>query len=94
MPDLTLLFIALGALAFNFITGFHDAANAIATSVLTRALSIPLAILMAAGLNLAGGLAHQAVARTIGKGIVKPEFITPQIILAGLLGAIFWNLFT
>lgn len=94
MPDLTVLLIALGALAFNFITGFHDAANAIATSVLTRALSIPLAILMAAGLNLAGGLVHQAVAHTIGKGIVSQEFVTPQIVLAGLIGAIFWSLFT
>lgn len=94
MPKLTLLLTIIGALAFNFITGFHDAANAIATSVLTRALSIRNAILMAAGLNLAGGLISVAVATTIGKGIVRSEYVTPHVVLAALVGAIVWNLIT
>jgi inorganic phosphate transporter, PiT family len=94
MPELSLLLTILFALGFSFITGFHDAANAIATSVLTRALSIRNAILMAAGLNMLGGLISVAVATTIGRGIVHANFITPHVVLAALLGAIVWNLIT
>jgi PiT family inorganic phosphate transporter len=94
MPELTLILTIVEALGFSFITGFHDAANAIATSVLTRALSIRNAIVMAAGLNLLGGLINVAVATTIGKGIVRSEFVNPNVVLAALLGAITWNLIT
>lgn len=94
MPELTLLLTIVGALGFSFITGFHDAANAIATSVLTRALSIRNAILMAAGLNLLGGLISVAVATTIGRGIVKAEFVSPHVVLAAIFGAMIWNIIT
>ena len=89
-----MIFIVIGALAFNFMTGFHDAANAIATSVLTRALSIPNAILMAAGLNLAGALVNEAVATTIGREIVAPEQVSEQVILAALMGTVIWLFIT
>ena len=94
MPDAFIIVVAGSALAFDFIAGFHDAANAIATSVLTRALKIPTAIAMAAALNLAGGLLHQAVALTVGKGIVDPGFMNLETVFAAVLGAILWELFT
>jgi len=82
------------ALAFDFINGFHDTANAIATSVLTRALSIRQAIFFSAGLNFLGALVSVGVATTIGKGIVHPEETVPSVVLSALLGAIVWNLIT
>lgn len=82
------------ALIFDFINGFHDTANAIATSVSTKALSPRNAILIAASLNFVGALSGTAVATTIGKNIVAPEMVTPAVIIAALIGAIFWNLFT
>ena len=84
------------ALAFDYTNGFHDAANAVATSVSTRALTPRAAVLMAAVFNVIGALLGHGVAKTIGSGIIGP----PQsdrgmvIVLAGLLGAIAWNLFT
>lgn len=92
---LTLVIIVIAlALIFDFINGFHDTANAIATSISTKALSPRAAILIAATLNLAGSLSGTAVAATIGKGIVAPEVVTPSILIAALISAIFWNLFT
>jgi len=82
------------ALVFDFINGFHDTANAIATSVSTKALTPRNAILIAAVLNFAGALSGTAVAATIGKGIVAPEVVTADVLIAALIGAIFWNLFT
>lgn len=82
------------ALTFDYINGFHDTANAIATSVSTKALSPRNAILIAATLNFLGALSGTAVAATIGKNIVSPEMVTPLVIIAALIGAIFWNLFT
>lgn len=82
------------ALTFDFINGFHDTANAIATSVSTKALSPRAAIVIAATLNFVGALSGTAVAATIGKGIVAPEVVTPVVLIAALVGAIFWNLFT
>lgn len=82
------------ALIFDYINGFHDTANAIATSVSTKALSPRAAILVAACLNFLGALSGTAVAATIGKGIVAPEVVTADILIAALLSAIFWNLFT
>ncbi len=85
--------VVLG-LAFDYINGFHDTANAIATSVSTKALSPRAAIMTAATLNFLGALSGTAVAATIGKGIIKPEVVTPEVLCAALIGAIFWNVFT
>ena len=94
MNDLTLVAVVAVALFFDFTNGFHDTANSIATSVSTRALSPRAAVAMAAVLNFAGAFASIAVAATIAKGIVNPEAITLDIVLAGLTGAITWNLIT
>jgi len=88
-----LLIIALG-LIFDFINGFHDTANAIATSVATRVLSPVQAVVMAGILNVAGALSGTAVATTVGKGIVLPEVATQELIIAALVSAITWNLIT
>ncbi|PYE52718.1 inorganic phosphate transporter [Deinococcus yavapaiensis] len=97
MPDPALVgliaIIAL-ALAFDFINGFHDTANAIATSVATRVLSPGQAVLMAGVLNVVGALTGTAVAKTVGKDIVAPEFATLTLVAAALLSAITWNLLT
>ena len=92
MPDLLVLGVIFCALLFGFINGFHDAANAIATSVLTRALSMRNAIIMAAGLNVLGAVAFERVARTIGKGIVDPIHVSSVVVLPAILGAIVWSL--
>jgi len=94
MEDLTLVAVIVVALFFDFTNGFHDTANAIATSVSTRALTPRTAVLLAAILNFAGAFVSFAVAATIAKGIVNPEVITLSVILAGLVGAITWNLIT
>ncbi|HQA49830.1 MAG: inorganic phosphate transporter [Syntrophomonadaceae bacterium] len=86
--------VVILALTFDYINGFHDTANAIATSVSTKALSPRNAIIIAATLNFFGALSGTAVAATIGKNIVSPELVTPIVITAALIGAIFWNLFT
>lgn len=91
---LLIALVVLLALTFDYINGFHDTANAIATSVSTKALSPRTAIIMAAVLNFLGALSGTAVAATIGKNIVPPEVISPLVLIAALLGAIFWNLFT
>ena len=83
------------ALIFDFINGFHDTANAIATSVSTRALNPNHAVMMAAGLNFFGAMVSTGVAKTIGGGIVSsPNLIDEKIIIAALIGAITWNLLT
>ncbi|MGH3137484.1 MAG: inorganic phosphate transporter [Gaiellaceae bacterium] len=94
MEDLTLAAVVIVALFFDFTNGFHDTANAIATSVSTRALSPRTAVLLAAILNFLGAFVSFAVAATIAKGIVNPEVVTLDVILAGLVGAITWNLIT
>lgn len=94
-PALLLLFlVVIAALAFDYINGFHDTANAIATCVSTRALSVKSAIFMAAFLNFAGALVSTKVAATIGKGIVDAKDVTQMVIFAGVMGAIIWNLIT
>jgi PiT family inorganic phosphate transporter len=85
--------IALG-LAFDFVNGFHDTANAIATSVATRVLSPGQAVSMAAVLNVIGAVSGTAVATTVGRGIVPPEVATQQLVAAALIAAITWNLLT
>jgi inorganic phosphate transporter, PiT family len=92
--ELTLVAVVVIALFFDFTNGFHDTANSIATSVSTRALSPRLAVLSAAVLNFAGAFVSLKVAATVAKGIVDPEAITLKIVLAGLVGAITWNLIT
>jgi inorganic phosphate transporter, PiT family len=83
------------ALAFDFINGFHDAANSIATVVSTRVLSPHQAVAWAAFFNFIAFLIFGAhVAKTIGKGVVDPAIVTPPLVVAGLAGAIVWNLLT
>jgi PiT family inorganic phosphate transporter len=82
------------ALFFDFTNGFHDTANSIATSVSTRALSPRAAVVSASILNFAGAFVSIEVAATIAKGIVDQDAITLDIVLAGLVGAITWNLIT
>ncbi|MHB1241801.1 MAG: inorganic phosphate transporter [Gaiellaceae bacterium] len=94
MTELTLVAVVIVALFFDFTNGFHDAANAIATSVSTRAISPRLAVLGAAVLNFIGAFLSIEVAATVAKGIVVPESITINIVLAGVVGAITWNLIT
>ncbi len=87
--------ILLIALAFDFINGFHDSANSIATIVATRVLSPAAAVVWAACFNfVAAFLVGTAVAKTIGKGLVDPAVLDPHVILAALVGAIIWNLIT
>src|SRR5579883_981086 len=97
MPDLAffmlILIVAVG-LIFDFINGFHDTANAIATSVATRVLKPGTAVLMAGVLNIAGALTGTAVATTVGKGIVPPSVTTQLLVISALLGAIIWDLIT
>lgn len=93
--ELTILILMVVlALAFDFINGFHDTANAIATSVATRALSPGQAVSMAAVLNVAGALTGTAVASTVGKGIINPELASQALVSAALISAIFWDLIT
>jgi inorganic phosphate transporter, PiT family len=92
---LTLLVITIAvALAFDFTNGFHDTANAVATSISTRALSPRLAVLIAAVANLAGAFVTTAVAKTVGKGVIETGLATPKTVLAAVVGAIAWNLLT
>ncbi|HET7673451.1 MAG TPA: anion permease, partial [Candidatus Saccharimonadales bacterium] len=90
--DLTLVTVIVLALFFDFTNGFHDTANAIATSVTTKAISPRLAVAGAAVLNFLGAFVSLHVAATIATGIVNSEAITLPIILAGIVGAIIWNL--
>ena len=94
MDELTLVAVVAVALFFDFTNGFHDTANSIATSVSTRALSPRAAVLTSAVLNFAGAFVSIKVAATVAKGIVDPGVITLDIVLAGLVGAITWNLIT
>jgi PiT family inorganic phosphate transporter len=91
---LSLLVVIALAVVFDYINGFHDTANAIATSVATRALRPQYAIVMAASFNFIGAFAGTAVAKTIGSGIVDDATTTQAVVAAALLGAIAWNLIT
>src|SRR5919107_4117944 len=90
---LLLLTIAV-ALGFDFTNGFHDTANAIATSVGTRALSPRTAVLIAAVANLAGAFVTTAVAKNVATGLIDANLATLETLLAALFGAIAWNLLT
>jgi PiT family inorganic phosphate transporter len=92
--DVVLWIVVATALAFDFTNGFHDTANAIATSISTRAMSPRAAVAMSASLNFVGAFLSLAVAATIATGIVAADLVTPSIVFAGLVGAIAWNLLT
>src|ERR671919_1110767 len=99
MVEESAIFIIVGSIAvalfFDFVNGFHDSANAIATVVGTRVLKPLQAVSMAALANFAGPFIFgTAIAATVGKGIIQPEFSTVYVILAGLIGAITWDLIT
>src|SRR5579871_6774619 len=88
-------FIIAVALLFDYINGFHDAANSIATIVATRVLTPFQAVLWAAFFNFAAAFIFgTAVAKTVGKGFVNLDLVTPQVILCGIAGAIIWDLIT
>jgi len=89
-----LVVIVIVALVFDYTNGFHDTANAIATSVSTRALSPRAAVLMAAVMNMLGAFAGKKVAETVGQGLVETADVTQLLVLAALVGAITWNLIT
>lgn len=91
-----LLFVGVVVLAlvFDYINGFHDAANAIATVVSTKVLSPRIAVVYGAVLNFIGALMGTQVATTVGKGLVDTNVVTSEVLLAALLSAIFWNLIT
>jgi PiT family inorganic phosphate transporter len=85
--------VVIFAVVFEFINGFHDTANAIATSVYTRALSVGAAIALAAAMNFCGALVFEGVAKTISTGLVGSS-LEQYVVLSALLGAITWNLLT
>jgi PiT family inorganic phosphate transporter len=89
-----LIVVLVLAVFFDFINGFHDTANAIATVVATRVLTPLQAIVMAASLNFVGAMTGTAVAKTIASGLVPPELATQHAVIAALLAAIVWNLIT
>jgi PiT family inorganic phosphate transporter len=89
-----LVAVLLLAVTFDYINGFHDTANAIATSVSTRALKPQYAIVMSAVANFAGALTGTEVARTVGAGLIEPKVEGQVVVAAALIGAIAWNLLT
>lgn len=93
-PFFLIVLVVILALVFDYINGFHDTANAIATVVSTRVLSPRTAIIMAAVLNFVGAMVAQNVAKTIAGGLVDKAFVNQSVILSALLGAIIWNLIT
>src|SRR5581483_2618098 len=93
--NILLLVTVVIALSFDFLNGFHDAANSIATVVSTRVLSPKLAVLWAAFFNFAAAFfLGTAVAKTIGKGMIRVDEITQYVVITGLIGAIVWDLLT
>ncbi|MEU9013524.1 inorganic phosphate transporter [Streptomyces sp. NPDC048479] len=96
MEHITLLLaiVIATALVFDFTNGFHDTANAMATTISTGALKPKTAVAMAAALNLVGAFLSVEVAKTISSGIITESGITPEVIFAALVGAILWNLMT
>ncbi|MFZ3131583.1 MAG: inorganic phosphate transporter [Desulfosporosinus sp.] len=89
-----LIIVVFLALAFDYINGFHDTANAIAISVSTRAITPKRAVILAAVLNLFGAIYSTGVAQTIARDIISPKFATQEVVIAALLSAITWNLVT
>jgi PiT family inorganic phosphate transporter len=103
MPDVAtmvvVVLVIITAVSFDFTNGFHDTANAMATSIATGALKPKTAVIAAGALNLVGAFLSVAVANTVSSGLINGEAdgsvsITPAMIFAGLVGAIIWNLLT
>src|SRR5919197_1721395 len=94
MNTTLLVIVVIVALLFDFTNGFHDTANAVATSISTRAMTPRIAVLVAAAANLAGAFVTTAVAKTVGKGIIDTSLANEKTVLAALIGAIAWNLIT
>ena len=92
--DVIVLVVIITALAFDFTNGFHDTANAMATSIATGALTPKVAVAISGVFNLVGAFLSVAVAKTISSGLVDDTKITPAVIFGGLIGAIVWNLLT
>src|SRR5438045_3444040 len=89
-----ILTVIVVALVFEYINGFHDTANSIATVVSTKVLSPRQAVFMAAITNLFGAMWGVAVAKTISSGLVDGKVVTSQVLICALLGGIVWNLIT
>jgi inorganic phosphate transporter, PiT family len=94
MNDVLVWVVVATALGFDFTNGFHDTANAVATTVSTRALSPRIAVLIAASMNLLGALVWTAVAKNVASGLIDADLATQRLLLAALIGAIAWNLAT
>src|SRR3982751_562815 len=92
--ELSLIVVIVTALAFDFTNGFHDTANAMATSIATGALKPKVAVAISGVLNLVGAFVSTEVAKTISSGIVDDAKVTPAVVFGGLVGAILWNLVT
>jgi len=92
--DVIVVLVVVAALTFDFTNGFHDTANAMATTIATGALKPRVAVGLAAILNFVGAFISVTVAATVAKGIVDAGVVTPTVIFAGLIGAITWNLIT
>ncbi|QAT40129.1 inorganic phosphate transporter [Clostridium sp. JN-9] len=94
LPIILTIVIVVLAVFFDLINGFHDCANAIATSVSTRVLTLRQAVIMSAFFNLVGAFISEKVAETIGNGLVDPKSVTQYVIIAALIAAIIWDLIT
>ena len=92
--EIIVLIVVITALVFDFTNGFHDSANAMATSVATGAFKPKVAVLLAAVMNLAGAFLSTEVAKTISSGLVDDSLVAPETVFAALVGAILWNLLT
>ena len=89
-----LVIVVITALAFDFTNGFHDTGNAMATSIASGALKPKMAVLLSAVLNLVGAFLSTAVAATIAKGLIDSNIVTLELVFAGLVGGVVWNLLT
>lgn len=89
-----LIIVVITALAFDFTNGFHDTGNAMATSIASGALKPKTAVLLSAVLNLVGAFMSTAVAATIAKGLIDSNIVTLELVFAGLVGGVVWNLLT
>src|SRR6202171_1823976 len=92
--DVVLVLVVITALGFDFTNGFHDTGNAMATSIASVALKPKVAVALSASLNLVGAFLSTAVAATIAKGLVDSHLVTLELVFAGLVGGIVWNLMT
>src|ERR1700710_734077 len=92
--NIIVVLVVVTALAFDFTNGFHDTANAMATTIATGALTPKLAVTIAATLNFVGAFISLEVAATVAGGIVDADVITPTVVFGGLVGAVVWNLGT